>query len=95
MSDSPQSPPKDVDQGAQSPDEEGQMNDNQEPHSAGGTGYEFEGVKEQDRWLPIANGMSSSSPLRRHSRIMIACRMCVSCSLFSASHISYASPSVS
>lgn len=31
------------------------MNDNQEPHSAGGTGYEFEGVKEQDRWLPIAN----------------------------------------
>lgn len=38
------------------------MNDNQEPHSAGGTGYEFEGVKEQDRWLPIANGMSSSSP---------------------------------
>ncbi|KAK4079260.1 transcriptional regulator family: Histone-like TF [Trichoderma harzianum] len=76
MSDSPQSPPKDVDQGAQSPDEEGQMNDNQEPHSAGGTGYEFEGVKEQDRWLPIANGMSSSSPPRRHSRIMIACRMC-------------------
>ncbi|KAL7950780.1 histone-fold-containing protein [Trichoderma barbatum] len=55
MSDSPQSPPKDVDQGAQSPDEEGQMNDNQDPHSAGGTGYEFEGVKEQDRWLPIAN----------------------------------------
>ncbi|KAK5990436.1 Transcriptional activator HAP3 [Cladobotryum mycophilum] len=54
MSDSPQSPPKDVDQGAQSPDEEGQMNENQEPHSAG-AGYEFEGVKEQDRWLPIAN----------------------------------------
>ncbi|GFP52474.1 hypothetical protein ACSS6W_003462 [Trichoderma asperelloides] len=54
MSDSPQSPPKDVDQGAQSPDEE-QMNDNQDPHSAGGAGYEFEGVKEQDRWLPIAN----------------------------------------
>ncbi|KAL6868502.1 CCAAT-binding protein subunit HAP3 [Trichoderma novae-zelandiae] len=55
MSDSPQSPPKDVDQGAQSPDEEGQMNDNQETHSGGGAGYEFEGVKEQDRWLPIAN----------------------------------------
>jgi nuclear transcription Y subunit beta len=55
MSDSPQSPPKDVDQGAQSPDEE-QMNDNQDPHA--GAGYEFEGVKEQDRWLPIANGMS-------------------------------------
>lgn len=32
------------------------MNDNQDPHSAGGAaGYEFE-VKEQDRWLPIANG---------------------------------------
>ncbi|KAL7961410.1 histone-fold-containing protein [Trichoderma compactum] len=62
MSDSPQSPPKDVDQGAQSPDEEGQMNDNQEPHSAGGTGYEFEGVKEQDRWLPIANAARFSQP---------------------------------
>ncbi|KAG6004465.1 hypothetical protein E4U43_000730 [Claviceps pusilla] len=55
MSDSPQSPPKDVEQGAQSPDDEGQMNDNQDPHSVGSTaGYEFE-VKEQDRWLPIAN----------------------------------------
>ncbi|KAH6606531.1 ccaat-binding subunit hap3 [Trichoderma cornu-damae] len=62
MSDSPQSPPKDVDQGAQSPDEEGQMNDNQEPHSAGGTVYEFEGVKEQDRWLPIANAARLSQP---------------------------------
>ncbi|KAG6032145.1 hypothetical protein E4U41_007305 [Claviceps citrina] len=55
MSDSPQSPPKDVEQGAQSPDDEGQMNDNQDPHSVGGApGYEVE-VKEQDRWLPIAN----------------------------------------
>ncbi|KAH7034939.1 nuclear transcription factor Y subunit B-3 [Microdochium trichocladiopsis] len=53
MSDSPQSPPKDVDQGAQSPDDEGQMNDPQDPH-AGGHAYEFD-VKEQDRWLPIAN----------------------------------------
>lgn len=62
MSDSPQSAPKDVDQGApQTPDEEGQMNDSHDPQSAGGPGYEFEGVKEQDRWLPIANGMSSSS----------------------------------
>jgi len=58
MSDSPQSAPKDVDQGVQSPDGEHQqqMNDPQDPHS-GGLGYEFE-VKEQDRWLPIANGMS-------------------------------------
>jgi hypothetical protein len=30
------------------------MNDPQDPHSTG-LGYEFE-VKEQDRWLPIANG---------------------------------------
>ncbi|KAF4123445.1 hypothetical protein GMORB2_6146 [Geosmithia morbida] len=52
MSDS-QSPPKDVEQGAQSPEDEGQMNE-QDPQSAG-PGYEFEGVKEQDRWLPIAN----------------------------------------
>ena len=57
MSDSPQSNPKDVEQGAPSGDEEAQMNDPQDPHSTG-LGYEFE-VKEQDRWLPIANGMSS------------------------------------
>ncbi|KAH8197515.1 hypothetical protein TruAng_008298 [Truncatella angustata] len=54
MSDPPQSPSKDVEAGVQSPDgDEAQMNDPQDPHS--GLGYEFE-VKEQDRWLPIANG---------------------------------------
>ncbi|PHH58993.1 hypothetical protein CDD81_3965 [Ophiocordyceps australis] len=56
MSDPPQSPPKDVDHAAPSPDEEGQMNDTQDPQSAGlAASYDFEGVKEQDRWLPIAN----------------------------------------
>lgn len=60
MSDSPQSAPKDVDQGVQSPDGEDQMNDNQDPQS-GGLTYEFE-VKEQDRWLPIANGMLTDFP---------------------------------
>ena len=54
MSDSPQSPPKDVEQGVQSPDEDAQMNESQDPHGSGLT-YELE-VKEQDRWLPIANG---------------------------------------
>ncbi|KAL6869972.1 hypothetical protein ACO1O0_001307 [Amphichorda felina] len=54
MSDS-QSPTKDVDQGGQSPEDEGQMNDTHDPQAAGLAGYEFEGVKEQDRWLPIAN----------------------------------------
>ncbi|KAI7919726.1 nuclear transcription factor Y subunit B-3 [Pyricularia oryzae] len=53
MSDSPQSNPKEI-EGAHTPDEEAQMNDPQDPQSAG-LGYEFE-VKEQDRWLPIANG---------------------------------------
>ncbi|KAK3329353.1 histone-fold-containing protein [Apodospora peruviana] len=53
MSDSPQSNPKDVEQGAPSPDEDAQMNDPQDPHATG-QAYEFE-VKEQDRWLPIAN----------------------------------------
>jgi nuclear transcription Y subunit beta len=53
MSDPPQSPSKEVEAGVQSPDDEAQMNDPQDPHS--GLGYEFE-VKEQDRWLPIANG---------------------------------------
>lgn len=50
------SPPKDADevQGVQSPDDPEQMNDPQDPH-ASGLAYEFE-VKEQDRWLPIANG---------------------------------------
>ncbi|UPK89615.1 hypothetical protein LCI18_000550 [Fusarium solani-melongenae] len=55
MSDSPQSPPKEVDQGAQSPEDETQMNEQQDPQAANTAGYEFEGVKEQDRWLPIAN----------------------------------------
>jgi len=47
------SPPKDdVEQAAQSPDDpDAQMN--QDPHNQG-LAYEFE-VKEQDRWLPIAN----------------------------------------
>ncbi|KAJ8124721.1 hypothetical protein O1611_g8919 [Lasiodiplodia mahajangana] len=69
MSDSPQSPPKDVEPGVQSPDDEAQMNDPQDPHAAA-LGYEFE-VKEQDRWLPIANGamllfsvMSHDSPTK-------------------------------
>ncbi|KAL1891603.1 transcriptional activator hap3 [Sporothrix stenoceras] len=53
MSDSPQSNPKDVEQDVQSPNEDDQMNDPQDPHSSA-LGYEFE-VKEQDRWLPIAN----------------------------------------
>lgn len=54
MSDPPQSPNKEADQGAQSPDDDGQMND-QDAHAS----LDFEGVKEQDRWLPIANGMSN------------------------------------
>ncbi|ETS88246.1 hypothetical protein PFICI_02074 [Pestalotiopsis fici W106-1] len=57
MSDPPQSPSKEVEAGVQSPDDEAQMNDPQDPHS--GLGYEFE-VKEQDRWLPIANGEQDS-----------------------------------
>jgi nuclear transcription Y subunit beta len=51
------SPPKetDVEQGVQSPDDpDAQMNESQDAH-ASGLAYEFE-VKEQDRWLPIANG---------------------------------------
>ncbi len=72
MSDSPQSNPKDVEQGVQSPDEDNQMNDPQDPHS-GGLSYEVE-VKEQDRWLPIANGMSYSLPfLHRDSRVRACC----------------------
>ncbi|KAL6712053.1 transcriptional activator hap3 [Coniothyrium glycines] len=39
---------------AQSPDEDQPMDRNAEDTQAQGLGYEFE-VKEQDRWLPIAN----------------------------------------
>lgn len=56
MSDSPQSNSKDVEHGAPSPEDEAQMNDPQDPLSSGHA-YEFD-VKEQDRWLPIANGKS-------------------------------------
>ncbi|RCI15583.1 hypothetical protein L249_3600 [Ophiocordyceps polyrhachis-furcata BCC 54312] len=36
------------------------MNENRDPQSAGLGGYEFDGVKEQDRWLPIANASHAS-----------------------------------
>ncbi|KAH8814995.1 histone-fold-containing protein [Xylogone sp. PMI_703] len=54
------SPPKETDvEGVQSPeDADAQMNDPQDPHNAG-MAYEFE-VKEQDRWLPIANAYATS-----------------------------------
>ncbi|OAL55699.1 nuclear transcription factor Y subunit B-10 [Pyrenochaeta sp. DS3sAY3a] len=52
MSDSP--PKKEGVEPAQSPDEEHPMDRNAEETQAQGLGYEFE-VKEQDRWLPIAN----------------------------------------
>lgn len=51
MSEPPQSPPKD-DQTAQSPDDDGSQD-------AQLLSPEYEGVKEQDRWLPIANGTLS------------------------------------
>ncbi|CAK7268975.1 transcriptional activator hap3 [Sporothrix epigloea] len=53
MSDSPQTNPKDVEQDVKSPNEDDQMNDSQDPQLSA-LGYEFD-VKEQDRWLPIAN----------------------------------------
>jgi len=57
------SPPKetDVEPTAQSPGNSEHMErDPQDPH-AQGLAYEFE-VKEQDRWLPIANGWSPMHP---------------------------------
>lgn len=58
-------PKKDGVEPPQSPDDDQHMDRNAEDTQAQGLGYEFE-VKEQDRWLPIANGQSSSpqpSPL--------------------------------
>ncbi|KAI9784163.1 MAG: Nuclear transcription factor Y subunit B-3 [Geoglossum umbratile] len=54
MSASPQKD-LDVEPGAQSPDDtDAPMDKEAQDQQAQGTGYEFE-VKEQDRWLPIAN----------------------------------------
>ena len=53
------SPPKetDVEQGAPSPDNSEHMDRGDPEAQARELAYEFE-VKEQDRWLPIANGWS-------------------------------------
>jgi hypothetical protein len=51
---SPAKSPPDVEQGGVNSGEDPDAQMNQDPH-ASGLGYEFE-VKEQDRWLPIANG---------------------------------------
>jgi nuclear transcription Y subunit beta len=55
------SPPKepDVEQNAQSGEEQEHMDRDQE--GTQGLGADFE-VKEQDRWLPIANGWCTSVP---------------------------------
>ncbi|KAM0137710.1 hypothetical protein ACHAPC_000446 [Botrytis cinerea] len=54
------SPPKetDVEQGVSPDDTDAQMNEHTDPHAPGG--YEFE-VKEQDRWLPIANELGAQT----------------------------------
>ena len=54
------SPPKetDVEPAAQSPGNSEHMERDPQDPQAQGLAYEFE-VKEQDRWLPIANGWSS------------------------------------
>lgn len=52
------SPPKeDVEHGGQSPENSEQMDRGDPEAQARELAYEFE-VKEQDRWLPIANGWS-------------------------------------
>ncbi len=61
MSEPAQSPPKDADQPIQSPGDDGQMDDSQDHTGA----WDFDGVKEQDRWLPIANGTSQPLLLNR------------------------------
>ena len=58
MSDSPPADSKDVEQNAQQSGEEQDNNDRNDA-DAQGPMTDFE-VKEQDRWLPIANGMIMS-----------------------------------
>ncbi|KUJ22275.1 histone-fold-containing protein [Mollisia scopiformis] len=69
------SPPKETEhEGVQSPDDpDAQMN--QDPHSSG-LAYEFE-VKEQDRWLPIANDILRILKLAVTGT---ASRTCIECS---------------
>jgi hypothetical protein len=59
MSDSPPPDSKDVEQNAQQSGEEQDNNDRNDDAGPGGGMTDFE-VKEQDRWLPIANGMIMS-----------------------------------
>jgi hypothetical protein len=59
MSDSPQSPSRDAEHGAQSPDGDDNQMDNQRDQDAS-LGYADFEIKEQDRWLPIANGEYSA-----------------------------------
>ena len=54
-------PKKDGVEPPQSPDDDQHMDRNAEDTQAQGLGYEFE-VKEQDRWLPIANGTYPNPP---------------------------------
>lgn len=54
MSGSPPSPSKEADQPVHSPDADNPDMDSGDPHALGG-GFDYDGVKEQDRWLPIAN----------------------------------------
>ncbi|KEZ44451.1 hypothetical protein SAPIO_CDS3456 [Scedosporium apiospermum] len=61
MSDSPQSAPKDVDQGVQSPDGEEQMNETQDPQSAGLT-YEFEARNLIPTYGLMSDDSSSKTP---------------------------------
>ncbi|KAF1995878.1 hypothetical protein P154DRAFT_609797 [Amniculicola lignicola CBS 123094] len=56
-------PKKDgVEPGPQSPDDSEPHMDREAQEAQGQGGYEFE-VKEQDRWLPIANAVAGSPPL--------------------------------
>ena len=84
MSASPPTKELNVDPGAQSPDDESMSRDPDAQQQ--GLGYEFE-VKEQDRWLPIANGgsihLSSLTLSLLDLRVClfhhVPCRSCRSC----------------
>lgn len=68
------SPPKDeVETGDQSPDNSEHMDRGDTEAQAREPAYEFE-VKEQDRWLPIANGWFSPREFMNHP-ITIACKL--------------------
>ncbi|KAL2886704.1 Nuclear transcription factor Y subunit beta [Ceratocystis lukuohia] len=83
MSDSPQSqtqnqnqslPPTEAEHAVHDAEVDEQMNEGQE-HPGAGLGFDFE-VKEQDRWLPIANDQHNAFLAQQLEYLIELCYVC-------------------